>query len=243
MKQIGYLYLALLAFVVDVVAFAATTLVLPALTPVMQQKGGMSALILGGAFLLFVAGVYVFRKLAPTPHGDATWLSRGRRAALALLFAFVISTGLAWQLGFFDSGLVLDTRQMGEGGAMSYFVFGPGAWLAFSLLYVLVFAFNVNPSIEYGDVGYGLAALFGLVATDVMLTVFVAQGRAILLETGAPWWWVLPALLLLILLFGPPRLLYISRTIGLRSPPAYIVVALFLLVLGIYATQMIITMF
>ena len=162
---------------------------------------------------------------------------------MALLFAFVISLGLAWQLGFFDSGLVLDTRQMGEGGAMSYFVFGPGAWLAFSLLYVLVFAFNVTPSIEYGGVGYALAALFGLVATDAMLTVFVAQARAILLEMGSAWWGVILALLLLILMFGPPRLLYISRTIGLRSPPAYIVVALFLLVLGVYATQMIITMF
>ena len=243
MKQIGYLYLALLAFLVDVVALFASYLVLPDLVPVMQQKGGTSALILGGAFLLFVAGVFVFRKLQPTPHGEAMWLSRGRRAALALLFAFVISLGLAWQLGFFDSGLVLDTRQMGEGGAMSYFVFGPGAWLAFSLLYVLVFAFNVTPSIEYGGVGYALAALFGLVATDAMLTVFVAQARAILLEMGSAWWGVILALLLLILMFGPPRLLYISRTIGLRSPPAYIVVALFLLVLGVYATQMIITMF
>ena len=243
MKQIGYLYLALLAFIVDVVAFAATHLVLPALVPVMQQKGGTSALILGGAFLLFVAGVFVFRRMQPTPHGEEMWLSRRWRAALALLFAFVISLALAWQLGFFDSGLVLDTREMGEGGAMSYFVFGPGAWLAFSLLYVLVFAFNVDPAIEYGNAGYALAALFGLVGTNVMLTVFVAQARAILLETGAAWWWVLLALLLLILMFGPPRLLYISRTIGLRSPPAYIVVALFLLILGVYATQMIITMF
>ena len=242
MKQIGYLYLALLAFLVDVAAFAASYLIFPALVPVMQQKGGTSTLILGGAFLLFVAGVFGFRRMKPTPHGEEMWLSRGRRAALALLFAFVISLGLAWQLGFFDSGLVLDTRQMGEGGAMSYFVFGPGAWLAFSLLYVLVFAFNVTPTIEYGG-GYWLAALFGLAATDLMLIVFVAQARAILLETGAAWWWVLPALLLLILLFGPPRLLYISRTIGLRSPPAYIVVALFLLILGIYATQMIITMY
>jgi hypothetical protein len=243
MKQIGYLYLALMAFLVDVVTFAASHLVLPALVPVMQQKGGTSALVLGGAFLLFVAGVFVFRKMQTTPHGDETWLSRGWRTALALLFAFVISLGLAWQLGFFDSGLVLDTRQMGEGGSMSYFVFGPGAWLAFSLLYVLVFAFNVTPSIAYGGAGYALAALFGLVATDAMLIVFVAQARAVLLEMGAPWWWVLLALLLLILLFGPPRLLYVSRTIGLRSPPAYIVVALFLLVLGVYATQMIITMF
>jgi len=243
MKQIGYLYLALLAFIVDVAAFAATYLVLPALAPVMQQKGGTSTLILSGAFLLFVAGVFVFRRLRPTPHGEAMWLSRGWRAALAVLFAFIISLGLAWQLGFFDSGLVLDTREMGEGGAMSYFVFGPGAWLAFSLLYVLVFAFDVTPAIEYGGVGYGLAALFGLVATDVMLIVFVAQARAFLLATGAAWWWVILALLLLILMFGPPRLLYLSRTIGLRSPPAYIVVAFFLLILGIYATQMIITMF
>ena len=70
MKQIGYLYLALLAFLVDVVALFASYLVLPDLVPVMQQKGGTSALILGGAFLLFVAGVPVSRLLQPPPHDE-----------------------------------------------------------------------------------------------------------------------------------------------------------------------------
>lgn len=243
MKQVNYLYLAFLAFVVDTVAFVATQFVLPWLVPIMQEPGGTSALIASGAFLLFVSGVFVFRKMKATPSGITEWLSRGRRVGLALLFAITASLLLAWQLGFFASSALADTTQMGEGGSASYFVFGPGAWLAFSLLYVLVFAFNVTPTLDYPGIRYGVAALFGLVATDVMLTVFVAQMRAILLETGAAWWWTFVGFLLLVLLFGPPRLLYVSRALGLRSPMAYAVIVFFLLILGVFATQMIITLF
>jgi hypothetical protein len=144
-------------------------------------------------------------------------------------------------LGFFRSAAAVDTTQLGEGGSSSYFVFGPGAWLLFSLLYVLVFAFNVTPRIEPGGAGYVVAALFGLVAVNVLLLVLVAVARAILLATGAAWWWALPGFLLLVLMFVPPRLLYVSRTIGLsvRSPAAYGVIAVYLLILGIFAARMI----
>jgi hypothetical protein len=243
MKQINYLFLALLAFAVDALAFAATHLVLPWLVPIMQEPGGTSALSIGGAFLLFIAGVFVFRRMKATPSGVPELFSRNWRVALGLLFALAASLALAWQLGFFASSALADTTQMGEGGSAAYFVLGPGAWLAFSLLYVLVFAFNVTPTIDHVGIRYGAAALFGLVATDAMLTVFVAQARAVLLDTGAEWWWAFIAFLLLILLFGPPRLLYVSRTLGLRSPMAYAVIAVFLLVLGIFATQMVITLF
>jgi hypothetical protein len=134
-------------------------------------------------------------------------------------------------------GLV-DTTQLGEGGSASYFVFGPGAWLAFSLLYVLVFAFRVTPRIDYGGAGYFLAALIGLVATNGMLLVLGAQGSAILDMVNAGWVWVMPVLLLLVALFLPPRLLFMTRALGLQSPPNFVLLAVFLVVLGIYATMM-----
>jgi hypothetical protein len=243
MKQINTLFLALLAFVVDAGTFAASVFVLPGLVDRLRVVGGMNALLVGGAFLLFCVGVYLFRLLKVTPSGESRWLSRGAGIALALFFAFVISLAIAWQMGFFASMGLVDTRELGEGGSAAYFVFAPGAWLAFSLVYVLVFAFSVTPRIEPGRPGYAIAALIGLIATNVMLLVLTAQGRAVLLAVGAGAWWVLVALIVLILLFLPPRLLFVARALGLRSPAAYGVIAVFLLVLGVYATQMVIAIF
>jgi hypothetical protein len=242
MKQINTLYLALLAFVVDAGAFAASVFVMPDLVDRLQTVSGMNALLVGGAFLLFCVGVYLFRLLKVTPSGESRWLSRGLGIALALFFAFVISLAIAWQMGFFESMGLVDTRELGEGGSAAYFVFAPGAWLAFSLVYVLVFAFNVTPRIEPGGPGYFIAALIGLVAANVMLLVLAAQGRAVLSSIAAAPWWIILALVILILLFLPPRLLFVARALGLRSPMAYGVIAVFLLVLGIYATQMVISL-
>jgi hypothetical protein len=243
MKQINYLFLTLLAFLVDAATFAATHLVLPWLVPIMEQQGGTSTLILVGAFLLFVVGVFIFRRLEATPSGTVDWLTRPWRIGLAVVFSLIMGLSLAWQLGFFASGPLVDTTQMGEGGAASYFVFGPGAWLALSLLYVPVFALRVNPAIGFASaVRYGVWALVGLAATAVLLVVIVTQARAILLQTGAQWWWTIIALALLIVMFGPARLLYVSRVLGLRSPYAYGAIIVFLMVLGVLATQMIITL-
>lgn len=242
MKSINYLYPALMALLVDVVTLLVSPLFLPRLTSIMADIGGLSALLMGGMFLLFVVGVFLIRRLTPTPSGSAEWLTRNRRAGLALFFAFVISLALAWQLGFFASAAQVDTTQMGEGGAASYFVYGPGAWLAFSLLYVLVFAFRVTPGINFGW-GYIATALFGLTAANGMLVVLVAQGQVILTAAGGGWGWAIPAFLVLALMFGPPRLLYLSRTTGLASRAAYGVIAAFLLLLGVFAAQMAITIF
>lgn len=243
MKQIHYLFLTLLAFLVDALTFAATHLVLPWLVPIMQKPGGIGALILVGAFLFFVFGVFVFRRLEATPNGTVDWLSRPWRMGLAVVFSLIIGLALAWQLGFFASGLLADTTQMGEGGSASYFVFGPGAWLGLSLLYVPVFALRVNPAISPTPaLRYGIWALVGLLATAVMLVVSVTQARAILLQTGAEWWWTIIALALLIVMFGPARLLFVSRALGLRSPYAYGAIIVFLMVLGVLVTQMIITL-
>lgn len=243
MKQIHYLFLAFLAYTVDAVTFAATHLVYPWLVPVMQESRGIGALILVGSFLLFVAGVFIFRRLEVTPNGTDEWLSRPWRLVLAVIFALVTGLALAWQLGFFASASLVDTTQMGEGGSASYFVFGPGAWLALSLLYVPVFALRVNPAINPAPaLRYGIWSLIGLLATAVMLIVFTAQARAILLQTGAAWWWTIVALVLLIVMFVPARLLFVSRALGLRSPMSYGAIIVLLMVLGVLVAQMILTL-
>ncbi len=238
MKQINTLYLALMTFLIDAAALLAAVFVMPALAARLQTISGTNALLMSGAFLVFCGGVYVFRLMKPSSAGSERWLSRGAAAALALVFAFVISLAIAWQLGFFASMGLVDTKEMGEGGSASYFVFGPGAWLAFSLLYVLVFAFRVTPRIEYGGAGYFLAALLGLVAANGMLLALGAQGSAILDSIDAGWGWVIPVLLLLVTLFLPPRLLFMRRALGLQSPPNFVLLAVFLVVLAVFATQM-----
>lgn len=230
------LYTGALAVLVDVATFAAIRLLSPQLVARFSTPGGWNALIVGGTFVLFAVGVYLFRRLKATPSGSTEWLTRGKRTALALAFAFMISLMLAWQLGFFTSSSQVDTTQMGEGGSASYFVFGPGAWLAFSLIYVLVFAFKVEPSIEPARFGYRIAGLFGLLATATMLIVFSIQAQAFMLAIKAVWWAAL-VFPILALLFLPPRLEYLSRTIGLRSPAAYGAIATLLLLLAGIAWQ------
>lgn len=239
MQQIRPLYLALMAFLVDATAFAACFLIMPGLAARLMDIRGANALLMGGTFLLFCAGVYAFRLLKPAPSGSDRWPARGAGSALALVFALVISLAIAWQMGFFQSMGLVDTKDLGEGGSAVYFVFAPGAWLAFSLLYVLVFAFSVAPKLDFDSSGYFIASLIGLVAANGMLLVLASQGSAILGAIGAGWGWIVPALLLLAGLFLPPRLLFMTRALGLRSPPAYIVLAVFIVLLGVFATQMV----
>lgn len=215
----------LLALGVDVVTLVVAWWALPELVSRLQQPDGWNALLVSGVFILFVVGVFLLRRLKATPQGASEWLTRGTRAALALFFAFILSLMLAWQLGFFASVFQADTTQMGEGGAASYFVFGPGAWLAFSLIYVLVFAFRVEPALDEGKLGYWIAALLGLVAAAGMTLVMAAQAQVIGQSLAGGWWWALLAFVALALLFLPVRLLYLSRTTGLRSPPAGLAVA------------------
>ena len=225
MKQSNDWQYGLLAVGVDVITVLVARLALPELVSRFQQPNGWNALVVSGVFLLFVVGVFLFRRLKATPQGASEWLTRGTRAALALFFAFILSLMLAWQLGFFASAFQADTKQMGEGGAASYFVFGPGAWLAFSLIYVLVFAFRVEPALDESKMGYRIAAFLGLAAAASMALVMAAQAHVIgqLLDGG--WGWAIFALIALALLFLPVRLLYLSRTTGLRSPPAGVAIA------------------
>lgn len=224
---------ALPAIVVDILTVLTALFLLPSLTARMMAPDGWNALMISGAFFLFVIGVYLIRRMKPTSLGSSEWLSRGRRAAIALFFAFMLSLALAWQLGFFESAAQVDTTEMGEGGAASYFVFGPGAWLAFSLIYVLVFAFKVEPVIAYDDARYLVTAFIGMLTAAIMLLVLAAQAQVILMALGSGLGWAFLTFLVLVLLFLPPRLLYLSRTTGLRSTTATIVIAVLMIVLAL----------
>lgn len=217
----------------DILTLLAAQLVMPFLIARMQTPNGWNALLISGVFFLFVIGVYLFRRMKPTSEGVMEWLPRGGRAALALFFAVVLSLALAWQLGFFASAAQVDTTQIGEGGAASYFVFGPGAWLAFSLIYVLVFAFAVEPTIAPESGRYLVAAVVGLTAGGLMLLVMAAQGRIVTSSWGIGGG--LLSFVVLAALFLPPRLLYMSKVTGPRSGTTLLVAAVMLVMIALIA--------
>lgn len=238
MNLSGKSHYALAAVAVDLLTLVIAIVVLSSLTERMITPNGVNALLVAGTFFLFAGGIFIIRRMKAAPDGTSDWLTKGQRSALALFFAFIFSLMLAWQLGFFRSVFQVDTTQMGEGGSASYFLFGPGAWLAFSLLYVLVFAFKVKPAIEYGRSRYWLAAVFGLVTTALMLLVMVAQANVIAATIGAAWWGII-TFAVLVGLFLPPRFLYLSRVAGLKSVPSYAATISILILLAILAAQMI----
>ncbi len=220
----------------DAAGLVAMFVAFPPLAEQLSEPGGINALLLSGGFIAFCIGVFWLRRLRPVDGGDGEWATRNWRVALAVLFALVMSLAIAWQLGFFRSGLQVDTRDLGEGGSASYFVFGPGAWLGFSALYVLVLAFTVQPSLEPGGGRWATAATLGLLAANTMLLLLSAQARALAGES-AVW---LPLLFAgLLLLFLPPRLLYIARGPGFPSPAGYVTLGLLLMLVGAYALAII----
>lgn len=221
----------------DGVTLASAILLIPQLVSRLQEPHGLNAFLISGVFFVFVLGVFFIRRMKAAPPGTTDWLTRGWRTVVALFFAFVLSLALAWQLGFFESAAQADVTQMGEGGAASYFVFGPGAWLAFSLIYVLVFAFTVEPRIDPTDSGYVIAAVAGLTAAATMTLILAAQAQSIALALGTGWGWAVLSFVLLVLLFLPPRLLYLARVRGLRSPAAYAGIASLVILLAVLAAR------
>ena len=220
------------ALLADGVALLALFTLFPVMALQLAEPGGTNALLLSATFLLFCAGVYALRRLKPMEGSEGEWASRNARAGLAVVLALAMATAIAWQLGFLRSGLQVDTRDLGEGGSASYFVFGPGAWLGFAMVYVLVLAFTVRQSVAPGTPRWAAFATLGLLATNALLLVLSAQAAAMLGEDGL---WLPAIYVALLLFFAPPRLIYIHRGAGFPSPAAYIILGLFLLVTGAYA--------
>lgn len=233
-KQHNKINLAYIASAVDVVSAAAVLFLMNGLTRRLSQPSGVNALLLAAVFGLFCLGVILVRRLA-TPYSDAPErLSRNLRTVLALFFALMFSLCLAWQLGFFASSRLVDTRELGEGGSAIYFVFAPGAWLGISLLYVLALAFNVSPTVVPGARRAAAYALAGVLTANVMLIVMAAQLHAVLSPfPGGPASLLIG--LLLAVLFLPPRLLLIERANGLRSPTGRRSLIGFVLLIGFCA--------
>ena len=224
------------ALLADVAGLVAMFALFPPLAARLGAPSGINALLLSGGFVLFCIGVFWLRRLRPMDGGDGEWAPRNWRIGLAIAFAAVMSLAIAWQLGFFRSGLQVDTRDLGEGGSASYFVFGPGAWLGFSALYVLVLGFTVRPSIAPDSGRWTAAAALSLLAANLMLLLLSAQAQPLVGE-AALW---LPLLFAgLLLLFLPPRLVYIARGPGFPSPAGYVTLGLFLMLVGAYALAII----
>lgn len=218
---------AILAVVVDGATILVASVLLPDLTSRLAAPSGLNTLLLSVVYVLFALGVYLVRRLEVMPDGAASWASPRVRGVLAVLFGLVLTTAVAWQLGFFSAVEAIDMDQIGEGPSSAFFVFAPGAWLGFSMLYILVLAFPVTPTVPYTSARYTLFSLYSLVMTNVMLVVLAVQA-GVMLPEGSSWTWAVPAAIGLILLLGPPRLFYASRTNGLGSRAGQLALATFL---------------
>ena len=185
-------------------------LAVPARAARLATPAGINAFWLTSIYTIFLVGVYLLRKLAAVETESTGRLERllhpRVRAALALLFGLAMMTGLAYQLGYFDVFLVVGQETVGEGESAALFVFGPSAWLLYSMFYVFVLAFPVRETIQHHSPRAPWIALFGLLAVNAMLLLTTAQIRA-LLPDGRFLWFLL-IFLVLGLLFVPPRLLH-----------------------------------
>ncbi len=187
-------------------------------TKSLQTPSGINSLVLGSLYSLLCIGVYLIRKLKPLTISSRwqppIWLLNTKvRGVLALLFGLMLVTMLAFQLGYFASALDLRTLSMGEGNSSAFFVFAPGAWLGFSMLYILVSAFPVNANIEPGSGNYVFVAVLGLLLVQGMLLFTVVQIQALLALLGGSTRFLVSVLGLigLLIAFVPPRVLYQKR--------------------------------
>ena len=184
----------------------------------LQTPSGMNSLVLGILYSFLCVGVYMIRKLEsstiPSRWQPPEWLLNIKvRRVLALLFGLMLMTMLAFQLGYFATALDLRTLTMDEGNSSAFFVFAPGAWLGFSMLYILVSAFPVNANIETSNGKYVFVAVLGLLLVQGMLLFTVIQIQTLLWLVGANMRFLLVFLSVIILLiaFVPPRVLYQKR--------------------------------
>lgn len=209
--------LAAVAPLADLAALSALLLVMPRLVRPLQQPSGWNVLLIVLVYLLFCAGVYLLRKLIPQPEAGrwqppAWFMDRRVRGVIGLLFGLLLMTAIAYQLGFFEAIQMLSPGALEEGSTAAFYVFGPGAWLGFSMLYILVLAFTVRPTLPPHAAHYATVALLALLFTNTMLLIATAQITGLISQWGMRG--VMPfvaVLTLLTLAFLPPRLLYQNR--------------------------------
>lgn len=211
------------------VAVAATVVPLGAR---LQQPAGWNAALLVALYVLFCVGVYLIRKLQPGADGrwrPPGWFMDPRlRGGLGLVFGLLMMTTLAYQLGYFAALNETAVTALGEGDSSVFFLYGPGAWLGFSMLVILVLAFPVQESVRPGTTRYVVVAGLGLLLTNGMLLLAAAQARAMAEALGRVGGItaVVATFAALTLSFLPPRLLYLDKQPHLSSLASFILLLL-----------------
>lgn len=207
-----------LPLLADALTVIALLLSIDYLSALLAEPSGWNALLLSSLYVLFALGVYLLRKLEPAP-AEGPWsppsffLDRRVRGVLAAFFGLFLVTTIAYQLGFFASIQSLRAGTLEEGSTAAFFVFAPGAWLGFSMLYILILAFPVVSNVPTGSPRYTWNGMLGLVAVNALFVVTAAQARGML----AQWGWLgspitfLASALVLLLSYAPPRLAYQRR--------------------------------
>jgi hypothetical protein len=118
---------------------------------------------------------------------------------------------------------------MGEGESSALLVYGPGAWLGFSMLVILVLAFPVNANVQPGTTRYMSFAGLGLLFTNGMLLLAAAQARAMAEALGRVGGItaVVVVFLALAISFVPARLLYQDKQPALSGLASFGLLLLF----------------
>lgn len=203
---------------VDGLTAVVLIVLLPGLMGRLLQPGGWNAALLVTLYVFFCVGVYLIRKLLPEPEaghwGPPAWFMDPRvRGLVGAVFGLLMMTTLAYQLGYFAALDEASLRTMGEGDSSVFFLFGPGAWLGFSMLVILVLAFPVNATVAPGTRRYTLFATLGLLFTNSLLVLVTAQARAVAQSSGRmdSITAVVAIFAALLLSFAPARLLYQDR--------------------------------
>ncbi|MCA9943679.1 MAG: hypothetical protein KC449_09375 [Anaerolineales bacterium] len=224
-------FLTILPLLADAAGAAGLVLLLPSLAAQFAEPSTINVLIIGGAFVLYCTAVYLIRKLEPAADAERlsrlpAWLTQTiTMRLLAIFFALVLAVLLLQQFGYWDSIFVADDRILGAGESASFFVYGPGAWIAASLFYVLVLSASVRVTIEEESRNYVGLALLALLGVNGMLLL----GTAVLQSTQlfSSWPGMVGAFGLLVVLFAPPRVWFLAKRPSLLAALSYFGLLLF----------------
>lgn len=191
----------------DATAVLALFLLLPLLANSFAAPSGLNALWLVLSYIWFAASVLIIRKQRAVGDNPAS-IGQKVRIGLALLFAAGLSLAISHQLGYLDTMLEVNPRELGAGESAAFFVLAPGAWLGFSLLYVIFLGFHVRDTaqsspwlIGFSLLGINATAVLAAAEIRVVLDLFgIEQPLSFLLGLG-----------MLILFVGPPRLIHLRK--------------------------------
>ncbi len=224
-------FITILPLLADAAGAAGLILLLPTLATLFAEPSTINVLILSVAFVVYCTAVYLIRKLEPAADAERvsrlpTWLTKTlTMRLLAIFFALALAILILQQLGYWDSIFVADDRILGAGESSAFFVYGPGAWIAASLFYVLVLSASVRVTIEETSRNYSGLALLGLLGVNGMLLLGTAVLQSTQLFSG--WLGMIGVFVLLVLLFVPPRVWFLVKRPSLLATVSYLGLLLF----------------